>query len=42
MDTFEALACSGQRKEILNILSISPKSIKEISELTGISPPLVS
>ena len=42
MDTFEALACSGQRKEILQILSDSPKSIKEISELTGMSAPLIS
>ncbi|MBO8180223.1 MAG: winged helix-turn-helix domain-containing protein [Archaeoglobus sp.] len=42
MDTFEALACSGQRKKILNILSSSPKSTKEISDLTGISSPLIS
>jgi len=42
MDTFEALACSGQRKKILQILSDSPKSIKEIGELTGMSPPLIS
>lgn len=42
MDIFEVLACSGQRKKILYVLSTSPKSIKEISELTGISSPLIS
>jgi len=42
MHAFEALACSGQRKMILHFLSDSPKSIKEISELTGMTPPLIS
>jgi predicted transcriptional regulator len=42
MEIIDALSSSGQRRTILNVLYRSPKSLKEIGEVTGISIPIIS
>jgi len=42
MDTFEAIATSSQRREILKLLYQKPRTLKEIGDISGISTPLIS
>ncbi len=42
MNIFDTIASSNQRRLLLSLLHESPKTLKEIVELTGLSSPLIS
>ncbi|WP_202319811.1 helix-turn-helix transcriptional regulator [Archaeoglobus neptunius] len=42
MGLFDSLTSSKHRRLILEVLSKSPRSLKEMGEITGISPPVIS